>query len=324
MRARVLDPSPMLVLLAAALLLSQLLTASPVGAAKGSDIQPNVTALIGTISPDGTGAFSAVLVNEGSSTLTQLSFTGLLSGGTFTGPLPGGCGLAGSATVQCAVGSLPSGATASLVFLAESSGSELVLRGTFSSDAQQGNPNAAKDDTWTFDDTVGDEADLMRATIAVNGSDDFYGTWQDAHTTALAPIAVGTAFQRATVIVPAFDDNDYPAIVSQVDDTLGFTCEGVARTGFGKSVALTLAGGEVFETGPLKVSIRYSADAAPQRNPQQVSMAHIDDDGVCHVIPRDCVATPGFCFDARWDGRGANKAILVEVQLPHNGKARGY
>lgn len=323
MPARALPTTPLTLVLALAMLLGQLITASPVTAAKGSDIEPSVTALIATVSPAGTAAHAAEFANTGTSTFTHLTFTGVLSGGAYSS-WPGACSSPVGATIHCALGSLAAQDSRRLVFLAvpDSSGG-VVLRGTFSADASQGNSNASKVDTWTYDDSKDAADDPMRAVVTVDSSADFYGTWQQAHENALAPIQVGTSFQRTVVVVPPFDLGDYPAVVFQQQEAPAFDCEG-ARSGFGKTVNLTLAEGNEFQDGPLSVSIRYSSDAAPRRNPNTVSMAHIDDDGACTPIPRGCSKNAGFCFDARWDGKGNARTILVEVQLPHNGKARGY
>lgn len=321
MLARAL-PTPVTLFLAAAMLLGQLVSPAPAAAAKGSDIKPTVTALIPTVSPSGLAAYAAEFTNSGSSNITHLTFTGVVSGGTYSS-WPSTCLPPSGGTITCALGGLSAQESRRLVFLVTPAGSGgVVLRGTFVADANQGNPNAAKVDTWTYDDSKSAADDPMRATVGVNGSSDFYGTWQQAHQLKLQPIPVGNAFQRTVVVVPPFD-GDYPAIVFQQEEAPAFNCAG-PRTGFGKTVSLTLAEGNEFEDGPLSVTVYYSSDAAPRKTPSTISMAHIDDDGVCQPIPRDCSVKAGFCFDARWDGRGSNKVILVEVQLPHNGKARGY
>jgi len=50
---------------------------------------------------------------------------------------------------------------------------------------------------------------------------------------------------------------------------------------------------------------------------------HQRDDGTCEFPPRDCEENEGFCFDASWLGSGQQRLLVIEMQLPTNGRGRG-
>ena len=62
----------------------------------------------------------------------------------------------------------------------------------------------------------------------------------------------------------------------------------------------------------LTVTMTYDRDAADGRTPGTVSVVHQRNDGTCEFPPRDCDTNEGFCFDARWEGHGANIQLVIE------------
>lgn len=274
----------------------------PALAAKGAALKADVTSLIGAVSPGERMAFRAAFVNEGSSTITHLTFNGLAPGASFvSGTAP--CETGSGPSVTCDIGTLSSGASVSMtfVFTAPASGTA-SFTGTFSGDAGQGNTGAAKVDTWA-----------ETAWVTVDGSGDFFGTWQGSHGGAThATTAIGGAnHQSTTVVVPAYGA-DYPAILREVDDSSTCGVDGV-----GQSVELSAANGAVVAPY-LTVTLRYDSVAAEGRSPKQIKMLHD-----CELIPTDCRRSPTNCYTASWSGKGENRVLQVVVRLPHNGSIKG-
>jgi len=274
----------------------------PALAAKGAALEADVNALISAVSPGQRMAFSAAFVNDGSSTITHLTFDGVAPGATFvSGTAP--CETGSGESVTCDVGTLPAGASVSMtfVFTAPASGTA-SFTGTFSGDANLGNAGAAKVDTWS-----------ETAWLTVDGSGDYFGTWQPSHggathsTTAIG----GTNHQSTTVVVPAYG-SDYPAILREVDDTSSCGIDGV-----GQAVELSAANGAVVAPY-LTVTLRYDAVAAEGKSPGQIKMLHD-----CEPIPSDCRRSPTNCYTASWSGKGENRVLEVVVRLPHNGSIKG-
>ena len=272
----------------------------PALGAKGVDLTADIEALIETVSPGGQVAYRATFDNTGTSTVAHLRFDGTLPGASFvsaTGPCSGD----GSA-VGCDFGNLASGASVTLTafFTAPSSDGMHTFEGAFSGDAGQGNGQAAKDDTWS-----------KSVPVTVDASGDFFGSWQRSHgqsvTFQTQTISVNN-HQSTGVVVPAFA-GDYAATIREVEDTE--TCD---IDGIGQAVDLDIANGEPID---LEVTLRLDAVAAEGRTPGSVGLLHD-----CQPVPSNCRKNAAPCYDASWERNGRDKILVIEVQLPSNGRLK--
>jgi hypothetical protein len=300
----------MLVALAtAAALLS--LPASAAGAPRGTNATFTVTPLIEAVSTGQPGAFDVFVSNDGKATFTHTTFTGVLSSGAVLSA-PAGCSIGGT-IVLCDLGKLAAGATATrrIVVGAPAAAGELSLAGTLTIDAAGNNPKASSRDTFSAGGAIGVRSDA-----------DFFGRWQAAHGASLSFATAGVGGdngQSTTVDVPPVGF-DYPATVAETSDEI--VCDGSEIEGFGETVVLGIASGQAVDPY-LIVTMTYDKATASGRTPHTVSVVHQRDDGTCQFPPRDCDENEGFCFDAFWQGSGFHKKLVIEMQLPTNGRGRG-
>lgn len=266
--------------------------------AKGTAVSHDVSALIGAVSPGALMAFEATLANGGTSPITHFRFDGSVPGATFvsaTAPCVGD-----GQTTSCELGTLAAGASVKLRFLydAPTSAGVVTFSGAFSGDAQQGNTNAAKVDTWA--DT---------AAVTIDASPDFFGSWQQPHGAQTFPTIGLGGQQQSTVSVPPVGFG-YAATLAHIDSAIH--CGSLTITGIGQTVELNIANGSV----PISGSISYPAGVG-QGN---VGFVHLDNSGTCWFPPRNCAKNPGFCYDVeRTNGR-----TTLHYQLPSNGSIKGF
>lgn len=305
-------PRQLRFLIALTMATSVITLSAPVSAApRGVKATFTVTSLIDAVSASQSGAFDVFARNDGSGTWTHATLAGTLSAGTVSSA-PAGCTFGGTA-VTCDLGKLDAGASATRRIIVEAPGSagSVTLAAVLTVDAGGDNKKAASRDTFTANDAIG---------VSTDG--DFFGRWQGAHASGLSFGTAGVGgsnLQSTKVDVPPIA-SDYPAIVSEVDAPI--ECSGSPIAGFGKTVDLSIANGQTV-TPYLTVTMTYDRDAADGRTPGTVSVVHQRNDGTCEFPPRDCDTNEGFCFDARWEGHGANIQLVIEMQLPSNGRGRG-
>ena len=298
----------LVVVATAAALLS--IPASVAGAPRGTKVTFNVDPLTAAVSIAQPGAFEMFASNEGTSTFNHTTFVGTLAAGTILEA--DGCAFTAT-VVSCELGTLASGASATrlIVVSAPATAGAITMNGSLTIDAAGGNPKASSRDTFTDGGTIG-----------VRSDGEFFGRWQAAHGVPLtfATAAVGNGNGQSTKVdVPAVGD-DYPAQVAETSD--GIVCGGTAVAGFGKTVVLAVANGE--PVAPyLTVTMTYDRQTAGNRTPNTVSVVHQLDNGTCEFPPRDCGENEGFCFDAFWQGNGPQRLLVIEMQLPTNGRGRG-
>jgi hypothetical protein len=298
-------PHPMRLLTVLATAMSLLAMPLPTLAVKGVGVEYEVRALISAVSPGQAIAYSASFKNQGSSTLANMRFDGEAPGATFiSADAP--CAGVGS-TVACDLGNLAEGAEVKLSFqfAAPTAAGSVTLTGHFSSDARQTGPPSASRNVWS------DTADT-----SVVDSPDFFGRWQPAHGSLTFPTVGRSDGQLTDVSAPAVGFA-YAATIRHTSDAI--VCGGIDQGGFGQTVGLSIAGG----TSPVNITIKYSAASAAGKSLGQVAVVHQRDDGSCSFPPSDCRQNPGFCYDARWSGGGPNKSLVVDVQLPNNGRVKG-
>ncbi len=282
------------------------LLASPMPSlgAKGAALTADFTALIGAVSPNGQMAFSASFENPGPSNIAHLRFDGSVPGATFvSGTAP--CQANGPG-VGCALGNLAAGRSVklTLLFNAPSSSGILTLDGAFSGDAGQNNSGAAKRDTWTDPSVVN---------VTVNGSGDFFGSWQRSHggqQTFQTSAISGNNHQSTRVVVPAVT-GDYPATINEVIGDV--TC---GTSAVGQAVDLSIANGAPVEPY-LQVTLRLDAVAAEGRTPSSIGLLHD-----CEPVPAGCRKSVAPCYDASWERNGRDKVLVIVVQLPSNGRLK--
>ena len=285
--------------------------ASAAAAPRGTKASFTVTPLIAAVSTGQPGAFDAFVSNNGTSTFTHATFVGVLSTGTVLSA-PAGCTV-GVAVVSCDLGKLSAGASASrrIVVGAPAAAGTLTMEGTLSIDAAGNNPKASSRDTFVAGGAIGVRSDA-----------NFFGRWQTAHgaSVSFATAGVGGSNGQATLVDVPPVGVDYPATVEETGDEV--VCGGSEIDGFGKTVVLSVANGQaVFPY--LTVTMTYDKTTANGRTPYTVGVVHQRDDGTCQFPPRDCEEHEGFCFDAFWEGYGYHKKLVIEMQLPSNGRGRG-
>lgn len=305
-------PTYLRILVALALVAASLsLPAAVAGAPKGTKATFTVAPLITAVSTGQPGAFEVFARNDGKGTFTHATFVGVVSIGTVASA-PSGCSING-AVVRCDLGKLKSGvsATRRIIVGAPGAPGTLSMAGTLTVDAAGNNPNSASRDTFFAGGALGVRSDA-----------DFFGRWQSAHGAAVsfATAGVGGANGQSTLVqVPAVQAA-YPATLEETGDEV--ICGGSEIDGFGKTVELAVANGQTVSPY-LTVKMTYSKDAAEGRTPYTVSVVHQRDNGTCEFPPRDCDENEGLCFDAFWIGSGSNKKLVIEMQLPSNGRGRG-
>jgi hypothetical protein len=305
-------PRRLRLLIALTMATSVITLSAPVSAApRGVKATFTVTSLIDTVSASQSGAFDVFARNDGNGTWTHAILVGTLSAGTVSAA-PAGCSFGGAA-ISCDLDKLDAGASATRRVIVQAPGSagSVTLAAVLTVDAGGNNKNAASRDTFTANGAIG-----------VRNDADFFGRWQGAHASGLSFGTAGVGgsnLQSTKVDVPPVG-TDYPAIVSEVDAPI--VCSGSPVAGFGKTVDLSIANGQTVSPY-LTVTMTYDRDATDGRTPGSVSVVHQRNDGTCEFPPRDCDTHEGFCFDARWEGHGANKKLVIEMQLPTNGRGRG-
>jgi hypothetical protein len=306
-----------------ALALTLVLVAVPAAAApKGSQVQPTLDSLVGIVSPGQPGAFLATFDNTGSATITDLGFRAKLSGGTWAGvELPAGCSASG-AEVSCVLGSSTGGSGAiSLLFMpiaseptaANGIGLMSLTDAAFGGDASQNNKRAASFDTWP----------LAPVSASVDTNAEVFGKWQQPHSTEVPFDEIGSDFQRTQVDAAANPTNGYPVFVGHVDAPVACSSGDVVGTigGFGRAIDVSVnAGGSAID-----MTIVYSSDALGTTPATQIHLLH-ERNGVCVDVPRDCANGAGLdgCFDILVEGRGRNQTVTLQVELPNNGRVKGY
>ncbi|HSK92755.1 MAG TPA: hypothetical protein VLA76_01705 [Candidatus Angelobacter sp.] len=293
----------------------------PVFGAKGTAITAGVGSLIDAVSPNQTAAFRATFTNGGSSTITQLNFTAAISDGAWASDLlPAGCAPPTGATVTCTIGSVPAGADTIVMdfYVTAPAVGGVTFTGTFSADAAQNNGKAQKRDTW---------GPYTSEEIVVVTDTELFAKWQTPHGQLRLPTEgfIGRAsYQQTAVQVPAFDDQ-YPARVAHLADSIA--CDGgTTILGVGYAVDLAIAKGE----SPVDVTIRYTPDASERKAANQIAIVHQKDDGSCVFPARTSSSScnfalmPNGCFQAVIEGNGNNRTLVVTMQLPSNGKVKGF
>lgn len=263
-------------------------------APKGSGVAFDVRALIQKVSTNQAAAFEVSAVNNGSASLTHATLVPEVTGGALA-TLPAGCG---GTPVTCDLGTLSSGDSRTLVFVvtAGQSAGSTAFTATLLVDAGGNNPSV-------------DEF-MKTATVAVSNSPTFFGRWQSAG----GPFggSVGGGHQTATATVPAVGF----AYRGTIEEVTGPVC-GIA--GIGNGVAMSLADNEPVDPF-ITVTITYDAEARGNRTPGNVNVIH---DGNCDQ-PLVSGCDSAGCFNARWEGNGRNKLLVVEALLPHNGIVKGF
>lgn len=303
---------PRRAVLAALVVTSLLALPIPALAAKGTAVSYGV-AVLGqvdartvVVAPGEPIAFRATFTNAPSGTLTHFRFDGDLPGGSLV-DYPAPCAPDGPGKVACDLGSLAAGQSVELDFVydAPTSIGLVTFSGRFSADAKKGNTSAAKVDVWE-----------ESPTIEVTTSADAFGRWQRSHGVLTFP-GIGVAGdQRSTVRATQSVAFDYLLQLRHTADDV--ICAGSVVPGFGKTLDVSVANG----TTPVVVTLEYGAQAAGGRSPGQVAVVHQGVTG-CSFPPANCKLNAGFCYDASWSGGGANKTLVIRVELPNNGKIRG-
>lgn len=275
-------------------------------APRGTQVNAAIVPLISIVSAGETAAFDATITNTGNATLANLRFDASLSDGSSVLSTSSPCTVDGTA-IGCALPNLDGGTSFTvrvLVTSPEDPGA-LDLVGAFSAEGRRSNPGGSRD-TWP-----------ANASLAVSDSANLLSRWQQAHGSITLPTIGDSNEQLTTVSVPPVG-YDYPALVQHGDDEI--VCDEAAIGGVGRTVTMAIAGGD----SPISLRIAYDKDEADGKTPSTIEVVHQLDDGTCEFPPRDCGDNAGFCYDAKWEGRGNNKKLVLQVQLPSNGKARGY
>jgi hypothetical protein len=287
-------PRPIRLVLVLATIASLLALPSLASAApKGSGIQFTVTALNSAVSPNMSAAFQVFVKNGGSATLTHATLTATASGAVTS--LPAGC----TSALVCDLGTLSSGSERTLVFVvAAPSSGEVTLDAQLQVDAGSGNPSQ--------------DAGSKDASINVDASDAFFGTWHGANASLTG--AIKSDHQSASVSVPAVGFA-YPAELSEVS---GKVC---GEQGIGQAVDMQFANGQSVLPNLLTVTVKYDATARGNRTPGNVGFVHLADNGACTTLVKGC-ATSG-CFNAFWEGNGPTKKLVIVALLPSNGLGKG-
>lgn len=150
------------------------------------------------------------------------------------------------------------------------------------------------------------------------------GSWQPAHVTAVTFTTDGIGGdngQSTTVDVPPVNVG-YAATIAETGDAI--VCNGIDVGGFGQTVDLSIANGQPVSPH-LTLTLKYAKSAIGWIDAHDVAFVHQADDGTCSYPPRGCNAgNDGFCYDAYWTGSGSCKTLIIRVDLPSNGRGRGF
>jgi len=278
---------------------------SALAAPRGTQVSATIVPLISIVSAGETAAFDATITNSGSATIANLRFDGRLSDGSAMISASAPCAVAGQA-ISCALPNLGGGASRTIRFLvtAPDDDGQLNLAGAFSAEGRRSNPGGSRD-TWP-----------ASASLEVSDSADLLSRWQQAHGSITLPTVGDSDEQATTVSVPPVPF-DYPSLVRHGDDEI--VCDGTPIGGVGRTVALSIAGGET----PVELKIAYDKDELDGATPWTIEVVHQLDDGTCEFPPRDCDENAGFCYDAKWKGSGSHKKLILHVELPSNGLIKG-
>jgi hypothetical protein len=238
-------------------------------------------------------AFQVFVRNGGSATLTHATLTATASGAAMSPDTE--C----TAALVCDLGTLASGDERTLLFVvaAPSSGG-VTLTARLQVDAGSGNPSQ--------------DAGLKSATINVDTSTAFFGTWHGANASLTGAIASG--HQTASVSVPAVDFA-YPAALSEAS---GKVC---GEQGIGQALDMQFANGQSVLPDLLTVTVKYDDEARGNRTPGNVGFVHDPDNGPCTTLVKGCL-TAG-CFNAFWEGNGPTKKLVIVALLASNGLGKG-
>ena len=212
-----------------------------------------------------------------------------------------------AATVTCVLPTLESDESVTLLIqiLAPGAGGTIALDGTLTIDAGGGNPSSASKDTFKDSDA-----------LDVVDSPDFFGRGSrrtpPGRRSRPTPVG-GTNGQSTSVFVPAFATG-YAAFLQESNDAL--LCNGAGVAGFGKTVEMHFANG----LSPVTVTLTYNRVTAGNKTPATTSFVHQLDNGQCEFPPAIARRTPGFCFDAFWQGSGPNRLLIIQAELGSNGR----
>lgn len=303
-------PSSRRQFLAVAVTLAAVLGALPfqsaLAAPRGTQAAASILPLLGVVSAGQTAAFDATLTSSGTATLANLRFDGSVSNGAQVLSANAPCAIDGP-DIHCTLPSLAGGAslTVRVLVTAPAGAGQLQFAGAFSAEGGRSNPGGSVD-TWP-----------ASASLAVSNSADLLSRWQQAHGSITLP-TVGHADEQLTKVSVPPVGYGYAALVRHGDDAIVCGAETIA--GIGQTVTAAIAGG----SSPIRLEIAYDRDVLDRTTPSTIEVVHQLDDGTCEFPPRNCRSHAGFCYDAKWQGSGANKKLVLQVQLPHNGKARGY
>lgn len=271
------------------------------------------SALIAEVSPGGSLAFEVFIRSDGSDPFDDIH----LRARAGKAPLlsaPDGCADDG-AWVSCDLGALASGDTMRLqfVFEAPSRATKVKFMARLHDSphhhrgGHHGRP-ALVDSSWA----------------RVVDTPDFFGTWQPAHagTVTFTTDGIGGANgQSTTVDVPPVGVA-YPAKVAEIADPI--VCNGTDIGGFGQTVDLSIANGQPV-LPHLTLTLKYAKSAIGWIDPDEVQFVHQANDGICSFPPRGCnTGNDGFCYDTYWTGSGSCKTLVIRVELPSNGRGRGF
>lgn len=273
-------------------------------APRGTEASATIAPLLSVVSTGQTAAFDATITNAGGATIANLRFDGhLTAGALLRASTP--CTSDGQA-IGCALPNLDGGASFTIRFLVTAPGEagSLGLDGAFSAEGRRSNPGASQD-AWP-----------AAASLAVSDRADLFSSWQEAHGTITFPAVRDANRQSTTVSVPPVGF-DYPAFVAHNDDAI--VCGASPIEGVGRTVSLSVAGGQ----SPVALTIAYDRNEVRGMAPANIGVVHQLDNGSCEFPPRGCDASPGFCYDAAWSGSGANRQLVLHVELPSNGRVKG-
>ncbi len=283
------------------------------GSPRGTKATLTNTALTSAVSVGRSAASHVVFSNTGTANFTHVTLSGSAPGATLQSA-PQGCAGSG-ASVTCNFDSLRSGRSLTLLFVfgAPGSAGDINFASEVRIDSGSNNPRASSKDTFK-----------ATGAAAVINSPNFFGSWQGAHANGLTFATAGiggTNTQTTSVEVPPVGFG-YPAALNETDAPI--VCDGNDIGGFGNAVDLSIANGT--EVSPhLTLTLTYAKSAIGHLDAWKVKFVHQTDEGTCEFPPRGCTYhNDGFCFDAKWVGSGSSKKLVIRVELPSNGRGKGF
>jgi hypothetical protein len=279
---------------------------------RGTQATLNASALTTAVSVGQSAAFEVFFRNNGPSTFTHVRLSGNAPGAVLASA-PGGCSGSGAA-VTCNFGELKSGKSLTLLFTfgGTASAGSIQFATEVKVDSGSDNRNASSKDTFR-----------ASATATVSDSPDFFGGWQPAHGSTLnfSTAGAGDNSQATTAQVPPVGTG-YPVMLAEVDENI--VCGTKVYTGIGDAVDMSIANGAELDPH-LTVTLTYDKSAVGWTTPWTIKFVHQTNDGVCHFPPRGCnYHNDGFCYDAWWSGSGWHKKLVLRVELPTNGRGKGF